>query len=177
MIKLSRLADYAVTLLAQMARAPEPTVLTAKSLSKTTGLPFPTVTKLLKKLARAGLLTSIRGATGGYSLEKSSQTISVADVITAIDGPPALTKCIDPNQEPCSRETTCLAKPSWELVNAKFLDTLNALTIAEIATNKPVSQQRSTPTMRVIPEDARRRDEPSSNSSRHVPIESIGVAG
>ncbi len=93
MIKLSRLADYGVALMTSMAEDTD-RVHNVFDMSVATGLPTPTVSKVLATLARNGLLLSVRGAKGGYRLGRMPQGISVADIIIAIDGPIALTQCL-----------------------------------------------------------------------------------
>lgn len=94
MIRLSRLADYAVLLMSRMANTPD-RVHNALDIAEATGLPCPTVSKLLATLAREGLLNSVRGAKGGYGLAHPAREITVAHIIAAIDGPIAITACIE----------------------------------------------------------------------------------
>ena len=89
MIKLSKMTDYAVVVMARMARDGA-CVQTVPQLAERTGVPAPTVAKLMKLLAPAGLMESHRGATGGYSLTRAAEGISIADIISAVDGPIAL---------------------------------------------------------------------------------------
>ncbi|MGL6251327.1 MAG: SUF system Fe-S cluster assembly regulator, partial [Billgrantia desiderata] len=92
MLKLSRLTDYAAVILAQIARHPEQPH-AATELAETVQLPHPTVSKTLKMLVKAGLLESRRGAQGGYSLARPASRITAIDIITAIEGPVAMTEC------------------------------------------------------------------------------------
>ena len=94
MIRLSRLADYGVALMTQIALAGD-RVHSAQELAASTGVPLPTVSKLLASLARADLLVASRGARGGYRLARPAQEIPVGAIVSAVDGPIALTQCIE----------------------------------------------------------------------------------
>ena len=111
MIKLSRMADYGVILMVQLARAPGD-VTTAADLSETTALPGPTVSKLLKQLSRAGLLESHRGTKGGYTMALPAGDISVADIVSALEGPIALTECCLLYTSPSPRDGLLSRMPS-----------------------------------------------------------------
>ncbi len=93
MIRLSKLTDYGLVLMSYAARNKGRTVHTARELSLESGLPLPTVSKLLKLLLQAGFLVSHRGTNGGYSLAREPEDISVAEIIAALEGPIALTEC------------------------------------------------------------------------------------
>ncbi|MEE8562841.1 MAG: SUF system Fe-S cluster assembly regulator [Alphaproteobacteria bacterium] len=131
MIKLSRLADYAVVLLTQMG--PEPKgVHNALELAVGTGLPVPTVSKVLANLARKGVLKSVRGAKGGYRLGAAPERISVARIIAAIDGPIALTQCVDHTTEDCTVEALCPSRAGWHKINQAVERALAEVTIADL---------------------------------------------
>lgn len=132
MIKLSRLADYAVVLLTQMGGGAK-AVHNALDLAERTGLPVPTVSKLLATLAKDGLLISVRGARGGYRLAAVPERITVADIIAAIDGPIALTQCVD-TAGLCNVETLCPTRAGWHKINAAVRDALSNVTLAELMT-------------------------------------------
>jgi len=132
MIRLSRLADYGVVLTTQLARAP--TVRTAPELAHATGLPQPTVAKILKQLAHEGVLMSHRGATGGYSLARPASALTVADIIAALDGPIALTQCMGTNEEHCGIQSLCPTHPNWRRINDAVTRALSEVTLAEMAT-------------------------------------------
>jgi FeS assembly SUF system regulator len=130
MIKLSRLADYAVVLLSQMGGETK-AVHNALDLAERTGLPMPTVSKVLAMLARDGILISVRGAKGGYRLAAPPARISVANVIAAIDGPIALTQCVD-SAGSCNVETLCPTRAGWHKINAAILGALTGVTLADL---------------------------------------------
>lgn len=134
MLKMSKLADYAMALLLHAAKDPDlGEVHTARGLAMTAQLPLPTVTKVLKRLTRAGLLTSQRGATGGYSLSKPLVDINLVEVLSAIDGPPALTQCTDSSADDCERESICPTRANWRLIHKTVLSALENLTLADLA--------------------------------------------
>jgi FeS assembly SUF system regulator len=130
MIKLSRLADYAVVLLTQMGGDTR-AVHNALDLAERTGLPIPTVSKILATLAREEVLVSVRGAKGGYRLAAPPERITVAAVIAAIDGPIALTQCVD-TAGSCNVETLCPTRAGWHKINAAILGALTGVTLADL---------------------------------------------
>ncbi len=132
MLKISRLADYSIVLLLHAAEDGAG-IHTARGLAKATSLPLPTVTKILKALARHGILGSQRGKTGGYRLTRPVEQISVVDVITAIDGKPAMTQCTEEAQAPCERASFCRTKGHWRQVHETVLTALETLTLADMA--------------------------------------------
>jgi len=117
MIRLGKLTDYGLVLLSQMARQPKSDLHTARDLAVQCKLPLPTVSKLLKKLLSDGLLASHRGIKGGYSLARDPRLISVADVISALEGPLALTECTMDVTGLCDLEPSCPIKDNQRLIN------------------------------------------------------------
>jgi FeS assembly SUF system regulator len=116
MIRLSRLADYGVVLACHMAvRADR--YHNAFDLAAATGLPAPTVSKLLAAMARSGVLVSHRGAKGGYRLARRPEAISAADIVCAVDGPIALTVCIEHGDGACDVESLCPTRRGWRRIN------------------------------------------------------------
>jgi FeS assembly SUF system regulator len=116
-MRLSSLADYAVVMMAAAARHGGSDRLTATSLSAETGVPLPTAQKLMGRLASAGLLASARGAGGGFALAKAADAISLADIVEAVEGPIALTSCVDDTRHDCALEQSCKVRPHWAVVN------------------------------------------------------------
>jgi FeS assembly SUF system regulator len=136
MVRLSKLTDYAVVLLTQMVRgsdARDGKVATTALLSEMTGLPHPTVSKVLKRLTKTGLLVAQRGATGGYSLTRPAEHISVADIVIAFDGPIALTDCTKESHQSCQMEKRCLINGHWNRVNIAIRDALQNVSLADMA--------------------------------------------
>ncbi len=133
MIRLSRFADYAVAMLAELARDAGAR-LAASDLAVRTNLPEPTVAKILKSLARAEILVSTRGVNGGYSLNREPGRITVADIITAMDGPISLTDCAD--NSPCVLEGHCSMHGRWGKVNMAIRAALESVTLVDLMQSK-----------------------------------------
>jgi FeS assembly SUF system regulator len=116
-MRLSSLADYAVVMMAAAARHCGQAQINAGQLAEETGIPLPTVQKLVSKLSHAGLLRSVRGAGGGFKLARPAAAVSLADVIEAIEGPIAMTSCVDTGKHDCGLEGSCKVQPHWAMVN------------------------------------------------------------
>jgi FeS assembly SUF system regulator len=136
MVRISKMTDYAVVLLAQMVRR-EGLVSTTSLLVEGTGLPHPTASKILKMLVKGGLLTAQRGSTGGYALAKSAREITVADIVTAMDGPISLTDCAEGSSHVCQMEGTCPMSSPWNRVNRVIRNALRDVTLYEMAMDMP----------------------------------------
>jgi FeS assembly SUF system regulator len=139
MIRMSKLTDYGIVLLVQLAvldrasgdRTDAGATHNARALAEETHLPLPVVSKLLKTLAREGVLASHRGAKGGYSLARRPETLSVAEIIRMLEGPIALTECgVHPGQ--CAQETSCSVRAPWQRINEVIAGALQDVTLAEL---------------------------------------------
>lgn len=136
MIRLSRLCDYAVAMLTHLALrggGPE----SATEIAAATGVPPATASKILKLLARGGVLVSQRGVQGGYALARPAEEISVAEIVEAVDGPIALTTCIDDTDESCGIATLCPARGNWQRINDAIRAALGQISLAEMAQAVP----------------------------------------
>lgn len=137
MFRLSKLTDYAVVVLTEMARVDDRsgkvTVFTAPALADRTAAPVPTVQKVLKLLAKGGVLASTRGVSGGYSLARPATAVTVAQIIQAIDGPIALTDCVDGAEGACGVERLCPMRGNWDKVNRAVRGALDEVTLADMA--------------------------------------------
>ncbi|MFN3076086.1 MAG: SUF system Fe-S cluster assembly regulator [Alphaproteobacteria bacterium] len=131
MFRINRLTDYAVVVLAEMTR--NPGVKTAPCIAGDTGVPLPTVAKLMKILAHASLVTSHRGAAGGYTLNRPASRITVADIIEAVEGPIAITTCVEETEGQCGIETLCPMHGHWSRINQAIRKSLEEITLTEIA--------------------------------------------
>jgi FeS assembly SUF system regulator len=131
MIRITKQADYGIVLLTRLAQDPEH-LFNATELAQETQLPAPTVSKILKILARAGLLDSHRGVKGGYSLARSADEVTVVDIIAALDGPIAITECIDDSPGECSKEPFCAVRANWQRINEAIRGALEEITLAEM---------------------------------------------
>lgn len=130
MLRLSRLTDYAVVALVRLGT--EDGVATSPGISAAIGIPEPTVAKVLKALAGQGLVTSTRGAHGGYRLSRPLAEIAVAEVICAVDGPIALTSCVD-GALGCESQSLCPVAGRWDPVNDAIRRALGDITLADMA--------------------------------------------
>lgn len=130
MLRVSRLADYATSLMACLGEKPGE-VLSAVQLAECLALEPPTVSKLLKLLAQAGLVESFRGPNGGYRLARPAARISVAEVVAAIEGPISMTECgVAIGQ--CERESSCGVRGNWQKINASVAAALQAVSVADM---------------------------------------------
>jgi FeS assembly SUF system regulator len=131
MLRMSKLADYGTVVMTSLARAPD-RVQSAADIALATGLALPTVSKLLKTLARSGLLVSTRGARGGYLLLRAPREISVAQVIAAIEGRIGMTEC---SSVPglCMQESGCSVRANWQRINHVVLRALQQISLEQLA--------------------------------------------
>ena len=132
MLRISKMTDYAVVLATYMAAAERPHA--ARDLALQTQIPEPTASKLLKKLTRAGVVVSQRGARGGYALARSPEEIGIHQVIEAIEGPIAVTECSDESSDSlCEYETNCGVRANWQRINLAVQTALSDITLADMA--------------------------------------------
>jgi FeS assembly SUF system regulator len=131
-MRLSNLADYAVVLLAAAARR-DGVRLSATCLAEETGVPLPTAQKLVGRLAAAGLIVSSRGSGGGFRLAREPSAISLADIVEAVEGPIAMTTCVDHGRHECAVEQTCRVKPHWNAVNDAMRGALAGVSLASLS--------------------------------------------
>jgi FeS assembly SUF system regulator len=127
-MRLSHLADYAVVLMTAAARRPAGARLSATELACETGVPLPTAQKLMGQLAGCGLLRSMRGAAGGFSLARPAQEISLADVVEAVEGPIAMTVCSEGRND-CALDAHCRVKPHMGIVGHAVRGALDAVSL------------------------------------------------
>ena len=108
----------------------------ARDLSTEAPLPLPTVSKILKLLARHGFLEAHRGVKGGFSLARKPKEISVAQIIEALEGPIAVTDCSSPSEN-CEIEKSCIVKSNWKRINLAVLEALRGITLADMTRPLP----------------------------------------
>jgi FeS assembly SUF system regulator len=133
MIKVSRMADYAVLLVCKMSKN-EDKFYSANELSLNTSLKTTTINKILTKLTKANITSSIRGVTGGYKLAMGADDISVGNIIDIIDGRVALTVCVEKGENNnCELESVCTSRSNWQVINNAVCDALNSISIEEMA--------------------------------------------
>ena len=132
-MRLTHLADYAVVMMTAAARREASARLSACELSAETGVPLPTAQKLMGKLASAGLLTSVRGAGGGFTLARAVTEISLADIVEAVEGPIAMTMCAGSDEaSDCALDAHCRIKPHMGIVGEAVRGALGAVSLQQL---------------------------------------------
>ena len=133
-MRLTHLADYAVVLMTAAARRGEAMRLSSADLARETGVPLPTAQKLMGRLAAAGLLNSVRGAGGGFTLARPVGEISLADIVEAVEGPIAMTMCSGSEEaSDCALDAHCRVKPHMGVVSDAVRGALGAVTLQSLA--------------------------------------------
>ena len=133
MLRLTNFADYAVVLMSSLAKQDDIKA-SAQELSTRTGIPAPTVSKVLNALGQGNLLQSHRGLKGGFSLSRPAGEISIADIIEAVDGPICLTECANGDtKNDCSLLEICDIRPHWPPINKAVRNSLAAIDLAQIS--------------------------------------------
>jgi FeS assembly SUF system regulator len=127
MIRISRMADYALLVVFKMRNFDE--LITLSGLCESTHLPLPTIRKLMRALTKSNLVKSVRGPHGGYKLSRQPDQTSIAEVIEAIDGPIALTECAKLDGGDCQIASTCELKENWNIVNRLISNALHNVTL------------------------------------------------
>ncbi len=144
-MRLSSLADYAVVLMSAASRHCGAALLTegklnASTLAQETGVPLPTTQKLVSRLSAAGLIESTRGIGGGIRLARPPASISLADIVEAVEGPLAITSCTIDGNHDCALEDSCTVKPHWGVVNQTIRKALDDVSLASLASS-PAAQK------------------------------------
>jgi FeS assembly SUF system regulator len=131
MLRISKLTDYGIVLLARFAQEPPGTTLNAREMAESTALPMPVVSKMLKTLAGAELLGSHRGSKGGYRLLRDPASVTVAELLDALEGGVALMDCTaGPGH--CEQEERCSVREPWQRINRAVLGALANVTLEEL---------------------------------------------
>jgi FeS assembly SUF system regulator len=130
MLRITKLADYGTVIMNCFAREPM-VLMSASKISQKVHIALPTVSKILKMLVAANLIISVRGSEGGYRLARQPSQITVAEVISALDGQPALTEC-NTSGFTCSQDAICAIRDNWRLINKVILTALQSLTLADM---------------------------------------------
>ena len=132
-MRLTSLADYAVVMMAAAARHGGEARLSAALLAEETGVPLPTAQKLMGRLAGAGLLSSARGTGGGFRLARDAGGITLADIIEAVEGPIAMTACLEEGRHDCSLEEACGVREHWPVVTQALRGALAQVSLTRLA--------------------------------------------
>lgn len=147
MLRISKLTDYGIVLLAHFAGDEPGATHNAREMAEETALPLPVVSKMLKTLAGAELLESLRGSKGGYRLAREPAGVTVAEIIQALEGPIALMECtVGPGH--CDQEASCPVSEPWQRINRAVQGTLARVTLAELARPRLPTPPRRSPASR-----------------------------
>jgi FeS assembly SUF system regulator len=131
LLRLTKGTDYGIRILAHLARGEKGATHNAREVAEDLQLPIPMVSKVMKSLARAGVLDSHRGAKGGFSLSRRPQELNVADMIAALEGPVALTECqIGPAL--CQHQDSCSVQEPWNVINRSVQNALATITLSDL---------------------------------------------
>jgi FeS assembly SUF system regulator len=141
MLRVTKLTDYATVVLTALAARPGD-VLSAAELAEQAGLEVPTVAKLLKPLAQAGLVAGFRGSNGGYRLARAAADISLVDIVEAMEGPLGMTEC-SVHAGACGIEHSCGVRANWRRINDVVADALRSVTLAQMLVPPPRSPRRA----------------------------------
>lgn len=134
-IRLNRMTDYAVVVLGMLninGRRHGFSPMSASEIASRTGISQPATAKIMKLLAQAGLVEATRGKDGGYALARDGGSISIAEIIEALEGPIALTACVEGASDPCASRHHCFISGNWQKVNAAISGALHDVTLAEL---------------------------------------------
>jgi FeS assembly SUF system regulator len=137
MLRVTKLTDYATVVLTALAARPD-AVLSAPELAERAGLELPTVAKLLKPLAQAGLVEGFRGTNGGYRLARAADQISLVEIVEAMEGPLGMTEC-SVHAGACGIEQSCGVRANWRRINDVVADALRRVTLAQMLDTPPPS--------------------------------------
>lgn len=148
MLKLTRQSDYAIVLLALVARREAGHVFSARELAEASHIPLPMVSKTLKALTRAKLLSSVRGTAGGYRLAVDAAATSLVQILDRLEGPVALTSCAERGSRKrgaaaCGLLPTCPTSSVWQTINAKLVAALESVSLSEVAAGSARPAHRS----------------------------------
>jgi FeS assembly SUF system regulator len=139
MLRVTKLTDYATVVMTVLAAhrssAPE-AVLSASELAERAGLETPTVAKVLKPLAQAGLVAATRGANGGYRLARAADAIGLIEIVEALEGPLGMTEC-SVHAGNCGIEQSCGVRANWNRINEVVIDALRNVTLAQMLAPPP----------------------------------------
>ncbi len=131
MLRISKLTDYGIVLLAHFAELGDGETHNAREMAEATSLPLPVVSKILKTLAQESLLVSQRGSKGGYALARPADEVPVARIIAALEGPIALMAC-SAGPGHCDVEESCRVRDPWQRINQAIEETLRRVTLADL---------------------------------------------
>lgn len=142
MIRLTKLSDYGFVVLTHFVINADRQIWNARDVAAEVHLPVPTVSKLLKAFTRGGLLKAHRGVHGGYSLAKDPKSVTLPEIVEILEGPVAITECQEGSETECILQYLCPLRPTWNEVNKAVRDSLEKVTLADLAQNAAVHKAR-----------------------------------
>jgi len=135
MFRISRLTDYGTMILVYLTNQDD-RLCSASDVAQATHIAQPTVRKLLKMLARTGLVDSVRGTDGGYRLAEAPESISAAKILNVLEGPVAITEC-STEESHCELESLCQVGDAWQKINRAIRGALADITLADLSHPPP----------------------------------------
>jgi FeS assembly SUF system regulator len=135
-LRITKQSDYGIVLMTLFAAQPQATAKSARDLAQETGLPLPMVGKILKLLVRDGLLASQRGAKGGYRLSRPPDRITIEEVVSALEGPIAITECTERGPGACRYVDGCDLQPNWLRINQALRHALQGITLLDMTPDR-----------------------------------------
>lgn len=153
MLRMSKMTDYGIVLMTELARA-EGATRTTRELATRTHVPLPSASKVLKGLLQAGLVVSHRGANGGYGLARAAAELSLSELVSSLEGPVALTECgvhAPTSGAPCELEAVCQVRGHWRIINQTIQEALGRLSLADLVAPAPRAAERLAAARRPAP--------------------------
>lgn len=133
MLRLSTKGQYGVRAMYEIARGYPETPVTIKEISERQDVSVAYLEQILNKLRKAGLIRSIKGPGGGYILNKSPEKVSIASILNELEGPVALTSCLDP-EGGCVRVDSCVTHLLWKALGEQVEAFLKTITLKNLIT-------------------------------------------
>jgi Rrf2 family protein len=149
-LRLSKKADYGLIALSYMAAPGQRAIVSTREMAEQHDIPVELLAKVLQRLARRGVLTSVQGINGGYRLARDPQAISVADVVEAIDGPLTLTACSD-TTDSCDQFAKCNIRDPLHRIRERIAAALATCSVAELAAERPAAAVAVIAPVRLMP--------------------------
>jgi Rrf2 family iron-sulfur cluster assembly transcriptional regulator len=133
-MRLTTKGRFAVTAMVDLAMRQSRGPVTLAAISERQHISLSYLEQLFGKLRRHRLVSSVRGPGGGYNLARSTQGISVADIICAVDEPLDATQCA--GKENCLDDKRCMTHDLWATLNAKMYDYLSSVTLGDLVAHQ-----------------------------------------
>ena len=139
-MQITRREEYALKGIVFLARQPGTKVTLVGEVSRVEKIPEKFLAKIFQRLAKAGLLRSIRGAGGGFLLRRPAGEITMREVLEALEGPLAINRCLLRRGE-CGEELGCPLHDVWEEAQEGLLKILNGTTIEDLVKRIPDGEE------------------------------------